>query len=55
MRKLLIRVGAAVLFAFPAAAGAGLPSDYGALPFEKALAQARVDGKPVMLYFGEDW
>lgn len=56
MRKSVIRLlGAAALFALPNVSIAGLPSDYGAVAFDKALAASRADGKPVMLYFGEDW
>ena len=34
---------------------AGLPSDYGAVPLDEALARAKQDGRPIMAYFGEDW
>lgn len=55
MHNSIIRLTLVALFVLCGAAHADLPSDYGAVPFEKALAQARTDGKPVMLYFGEDW
>lgn len=55
MRQVLVRFAAVTFLLVTAAAQAGLPADYGAMPFEQALSKARSDGKPVMLYFGEDW
>ena len=52
-----MRLGAlcAMLLLAAKACVAGLPEGYGALSFERALAQSQRDGKPVMVVFGEDW
>ena len=53
----MIRCLTVIVFALllGATALAGLPSDYGAAPFDQALSSAQRDGRPVMVYFGEDW
>ena len=54
--KTLNTLGLALMLATIAtASSAKLPRDYGAVAFGEALAQAQQDGKPVLVYFGEDW
>jgi hypothetical protein len=43
------------LLVLPLWAHAGLPAAYAPQPLDRALAQSARDGKPVMLYFTEDW
>lgn len=34
---------------------AGMPSSYAPVSLDVALARAKQDGRPIMIYFGEDW
>jgi hypothetical protein len=43
------------LLLLPLCAHAGLPADYAPQSLDRAIAQSARDGKPVMLYFTEDW
>ena len=53
MIRFVAGIGAGLLMA--TAAFAGMPSSYGAVSFDEALANASRDGRPIMIYFGEDW
>ena len=54
-RRLATTVAGVFLSTVSLAAIAGMPSDYGATKYDEALENAKRDGKPVMVYFGEDW
>ena len=53
MKKVFVLI--ALLLLMPSPAFAGLPSNYGAIPLDEALARSAKDGRLTMLYFTEDW
>jgi hypothetical protein len=56
MKNRAAKFGALLLLGLIGREGVGaLPSEYGAVPFEEALASAQKDGRAILVYFGEDW